>query len=114
MDKVFKLASDQMRQLVADVRGCFASDRITVDGSLVGYMYREEPDAEWDSGWRFMAGDESDDYLNNPANLQIYALNTIANYDMEIIPLLTAPINSAFARDSVTKSFLQVPFEAPE
>lgn len=42
--------------------GCFATDRILVDGCKVGYMYREEPDSDSsmpDSGWRFNAGDES-------------------------------------------------------
>src|SRR5437867_557035 len=111
MDKVFKIAPDQIAHLVTDQRGCFATDRITVEGAKVGYMYREEPGEEWDSGWRFMAGDESDAYVNDPSNLQIYALNTIANYDREIIPLLAEPINSAFARDPVTRSFVQVQFE---
>ena len=48
--------------MLEDWRGpavCIATDRITVDGSQVGYCYREEPMAEGDSGWRFAAGDES-------------------------------------------------------
>ena len=110
MAKVFKLAADQMKELIADHRACIASDRITVDGALVGYMYREEPDEQWDSGWRFMAGDESD-YVDEPKNFEIYALNTIANYDPGIIPLLTSTINVAFERNPRTKVFEQVPFE---
>jgi len=62
-------------------------------------MYREEPDNDFDSGWRFTAGDESDEYMDDPGNSGIYALNTIANYDPEIIPFLNAPYSSAFARD---------------
>ena len=49
--------------------GCMASNRITVDGCKVGYMYREEPDADAtfpDSGWRFFAGDEDESYTDNP------------------------------------------------
>lgn len=39
--------------------GCLATDRIMVDGSRIGYMYREEPDPDMpDSGWRFTAGDD--------------------------------------------------------
>ncbi len=42
--------------------GCIATDRITVDGLPVGYMYREKPEEGnpfegYDSGWRFTAGD---------------------------------------------------------
>ena len=82
-----------------EAEGCFATDRILVDGCKVGYMYREEPDGDWDSGWRFTAGDESDEYMDDPNNSGIYALNTVANNDPEIIPFLTAPCGSAFIRD---------------
>ena len=68
--------------------GCFANDRILVDGCKVGYMYREEPEGDFDSGWRFLAGDESDEYMDNTDNAGIYKLNTIANYDPDIIPFL--------------------------
>lgn len=62
------------------------------------FMYREKPDNDIDSGWRFMAGTESDAYMNDPQNHEIYDVNTIANYDPDIIPLLGAPIGSAFER----------------
>lgn len=45
-----------------------------------------------------MAGTESDAYMNDPQNHEIYDVNTIANYDPDIIPLLGAPIGSAFER----------------
>ena len=96
--KQFRLRADQIKQLIPDGGGCYATDMITVEGHKVGYMYREEPDFAQDSGWRFLAGVESQEYLDDPNNLAIYAVNTIANYDPEIIPLLQAPIGSAFER----------------
>lgn len=81
--------------------GCFASDKITKDGNKIGYMYREEPDANFpDSGWRFFAGDESEDYTNNPNNFHIFDLNTICNYDPSIIEYLNAPYNTYWIRSS--------------
>ena len=106
--KKFKLSKDQIRPLVAMPGGCFATDRITVDGCRVGYMYREPPDHDSDSGWRFFAGDESDDYANDPDKLEIYAINTIANYDPSIIPLLDSPIGSAFERQPGSGVFVAV------
>ena len=53
----------------------------------------------WDSGWRFVSGDEDDDYMNNAENSGIYDLNTICNYDADIVPLLDAPYGAAFVRD---------------
>ncbi len=68
-------------------------------------MYREKPNQEMDSGWRFFAGDESQEYANNPDKLAIYEVNTICNYDQAIIPFLDAPFGSAFGRISGTDGF---------
>ena len=65
----------------------------------MGYCYREKPDGNWDSGWRFTAGDESDEYMDDPNNAGIYKLNTICNDDPDIIPLLHTPAPCAFERD---------------
>ena len=60
--------------------------RVTKEGYKVGYMLREEPtEGNPDSGWRFMAGNEDDEYMDNPDNHHVFALNTICNYDSDII-----------------------------
>lgn len=63
-------------------------------------MYRTRPHNDLGSGWAFLAGDESDDYMAEANNHAIYDVNTIANYDPEIVPLLDAPIGSAYIRTS--------------
>ena len=79
--------------------GCLVSDMVTKEGYKVGYMYRENPDAGIpDSGWRFLAGNESDEYINNPDNCHIMAINTVCNYDPDIIPYINSKIGSAFIR----------------
>ena len=99
--KRFKLKADQIKPLAEGRGGCIAPDTITVDGEPVGYMYRQPPDPDRppDSGWRFFSGTEDDDYVNDPANLEVYDVNTIANYDPEIIPFLDTPAPCAFARE---------------
>lgn len=97
--KQFKKTKEEIQARIVPLMGyCLATDKITVDGLKVGYMYRENPDNEHDSGWRFFSGDEDDDYANNPENIDIHDVNTIAHYDNEIIPLLDAPYNVAFGR----------------
>jgi len=114
-EKQFKLRPDEFRSLALGRGGCYATDHITVDGHRVGYMYREQPGVGFfDSGWRFFSGLESDDYANNADNIAIYDVNTIANYDPEIIPLLDAPLWSAFARDCKTGKFVEEAFCPPE
>jgi hypothetical protein len=112
--KRFYLRADQIKPLTERRGACYATDRITVDGDKVGDMYREQPDNDVDSGWRFMAGDESQEYIDNADNLALYDVNTIANYDPEIIPLLGAPYESAFARNPRTGEFEEVEFEPSE
>lgn len=84
--------------------GCLVSNRITKDGWKVGYMYREEPDKGVpDSGWRFMKGDESNEYTASSSNLSVFKINTICNYDPDIMPYLNAPVGSGFIRVSEHK-----------
>lgn len=79
--------------------GCLVSDKITKDGYKVGYMYREEPDkGRPDSGWRFMAGNETDEYMDNPDNIHVFAINTVCNYDSDIIPYLHYQVGSTLIR----------------
>ena len=106
--KTFRLSAEEIEPLATGLGACFASDRITVDGSEIGYMYREESDNELDSGWRFLAGDEDDDYMDNAALHGVYDVNTIANYDPAIIPYLSAPVGSGFDRLPGTHEFAPV------
>ena len=98
----FHVKAEDMKNLLPDwenATGCIATNRITVEGCKVGYCYREKADGDWDSGWRFTAGDESNEYMDDPNNAGIYGLNTICNDDPDIIPLLNTPAPCAFERD---------------
>ena len=106
--KPFRLAAEQIKPLATGFGSCIATDMITVDGRRVAFMYREVPDNEIDSGWRFMSGAESEEYMDDADNHAVYDVNTIANYDPEIIPYLDAPVGSAFEREHGTGPFLQV------
>jgi len=108
VEKRFKLKAEEIKQLVQDYGGCFASDKITVEGHPVRFMYRESPDNQIDSGWRFMSGLEDDEYANDPANLAIYDVNTIANYDQSIIPFLDSPIGTAYEKIEGADLFEQI------
>jgi len=94
------------KPLATGLGNAFATDLITVHGNPVGYMYRDRPDNATDSGWRFLAGFESDDYMDDPSNIGLFDVNTIANYDSDIVPLLTSPTGSAFVRDDRSNAFI--------
>lgn len=106
MNKEYKISSQNIKKLI-DLKGsCIASDKITVEGLKVLYMYRESPTNVSDSGWRFFAGDESEEYTNSADNFEIYDLNTICNYDNSIIPYLNSPVGSSF--EKVNQEFQKI------
>ena len=98
--KEYKLKSEEIIKVIELKGSCIVSDKITVDGLQIGYMYREKPSNEYDSGWRFFAGIEDEKYTNNPNNFSIFNLNTICNYDKAIIPYLKSEIGSSFEKNN--------------
>jgi len=109
--KKFKLRGDQIKPIAIGYGACIATDFITVRGMKVGFMYRVEPRNEIDSGWCFSAGNEPREFMDDPDNHSIYDVNTIANYDPDIVPLLDEPVGAAFERDPFTGEFVAVDFE---
>ena len=106
MSKNFKIAAQNIKQLLRRSLGAgMATDKIVVGGEFVDYMYRESPNSEIDSGWRFMSGTENQDYVDNPDNWAYYDLNTISNYDHSIIPFLEYPIGTKLERIKGTENY---------
>jgi hypothetical protein len=114
MKRNFRLKAIDIKPLVIGRGSCIASNMITVEGRKVGFMYREPTSRAEDSGWRFMSGLESQAYMDNADNLALYDVNTIANYDSDIIPFLDAPIGSAFERENGSGRFTPVEFSPPD
>jgi len=104
-EKIFKLKAEEIKRVIPPMGGCMATDKITVDGLKVDYMYREDSDFEKDSGWRFFSGTEDQEYVDDPKNIMIYDINTIANYDEAIIPYLHLPIGTELERIEGTNQF---------
>jgi hypothetical protein len=100
--KQFHHPRDEIRELVPGRGWCAATDHILVEGHRVGWMHREEPVDQGDSGWRFFSGLESEAYLGVAEHVDGYDVNTVANYDPDIIPFLDAPVGSAFEREGTT------------
>ena len=108
MSKKFILTARDIRPLVEGMGGCLASDKITVEGNPVRFMYRENPDNDVDSGWRFLSGLESDEYMEDADNHGVYDVNTIANIDSTIIPHLNAELGSTFEKLPGSSKFVLI------
>jgi hypothetical protein len=108
MKKKFALSPDKKLDLVPPMGGALATDRIMVDGMGVGYMYREKPINDMDSGWRFFEGNETPEYMSDNGNSGVYNVNTIANFDPTIIPYVSMPIGTKLERIPGTEKFREV------
>ena len=96
--KKFLINADDIQSIMPGRGGCLATDRIVVDGFPVGYMYREDPVNQEDSGWRFFSGDEDEVYMGDLSKHGVYDVNTIVNYDPTVINYLNLPIGTELER----------------
>ena len=80
----------------------FVSKKITKEGWKVGYMFRDEPDDEEedDSGWQFFAGNEDDDYDEDPENVEMIPVAAVVELDPDVEEYLGSPAGSSFVRVS--------------
>lgn len=82
-----------------------ATAMVARGGRRVRFMYREQAENDDDSGWRFFSGDEEQGYVDDPANIGLYALTTIVAIDPSIASLLATPAPCAFERDDERDPF---------
>lgn len=82
--------------LVRENRGCFITKK-ALEEDFIGYMFRSEPDPEHpDSGWRFMYGDEDEEYLKDSDNTEIVGLDTVCNLHPDILAYIHAAPGRGF------------------
>lgn len=104
----YKVRPEDLKQLIVPRGFCYASDKVTVEGLPVGYMYKETPDDEDDTGWRFYSGTETEDYVDDADHFMMFDLNYIANCDPDIIPYIKNRIGAELERIPGTNKFRKV------
>jgi hypothetical protein len=62
-------------------------------------MIHATADGDEPARWQFFAGDETEAFVDDPENIRVFSLNTIANHDPSVVPYLTAPVGSVWVRD---------------
>ncbi|PMR68286.1 immunity protein Imm33 domain-containing protein [Halomonas heilongjiangensis] len=81
------------------IKRCFVTNNILYEGQSVGYLYREEPDYDDDSGWRFTTGTETDEYMDDSNNSSYVSLGAVLCIDDSFIQLLEREPGVAFVKD---------------
>lgn len=85
-----------------------ASNMVAQDKLKVGFLYRENPENNLDSGWRVFNGAEDDDYIDDADNFGIYDSAKIIGIDSSIEKLLNAPYKTAFERVEGKDEFVEI------
>ena len=81
------------------IKRCFVTNNILYDGQPVGYLYREEPEYEDDSGWRFTTGTETDEYMDDSNNSSYVSIGAVLREDDSLVDLLDREAGVAFVKD---------------
>ncbi len=75
-----------------------ANKAIMERGEPVGYLYREEPDSDNDSGWRVFTGNETQAEADDARNFAMYNATTLVSLAPGIASLLGFPAPIAFEK----------------
>lgn len=79
----------------------YVSKKVIEEGCKIGFMERDEPVNENDSGWMFMAGDEDEEYTNDADNIKLLSVGYVwQNIDKAIWKYITEPVGSSLVRVS--------------
>lgn len=79
----------------------YVSKKITEEGWKVGYMERNKPYNEQDSGWSFFAGNEDDKYLSDVKNIELIRVGNVwQQFDSDIFKYIDMPIGTKLIRIS--------------
>jgi hypothetical protein len=73
----------------------FVSTR-ALEADHIGYCYRETPETNIDSGWRFLYGDEDEEYLDNPTHIEAVYPEDMLSINPALDIILGAPSGTEF------------------
>lgn len=76
----------------------FVSAEVAREGAPVGFLHRDAPDREQDSGWRAYSGTETQAYLDDADNVVLLPLRDLVAREPDLEPLLAHPPRVAFER----------------
>lgn len=78
----------------------YLSKKILEEGWKVGYMHRDDPINENDSGWSFMAGNEDDEYCDDYKNIALVSVHEVYQLDPDIWNYIDNPVGTELIRIS--------------
>lgn len=88
------------RKIILNLKS-LVSKKIIDEGWKVGYMERNEPLDEQDSGWSFLAGNEDDEYTSDAKNIALMDVGAVwQQFDPDIFKYIDMPAGTKLIRIS--------------
>ncbi|MDR1683113.1 MAG: DUF2185 domain-containing protein [Candidatus Symbiothrix sp.] len=85
----------------------FVSKR-ALEADHIGYCYRDEPETKIDSGWRFLYGDEDENYLDNPTHSEAVYPEDMLSINPALDVILGAPVDTEFFWNEESESYEEI------
>jgi hypothetical protein len=85
----------------------FVSKR-ALEADHIGYCYRDNPENNIDSGWRFLYGDEDEEYLDNPTNSETVYPENMLSVNPALDLILGAPAGLEFEWNEDTEMYEEI------
>lgn len=92
--------ADMIERKILLAKTAYVSKKIMDEGWKIGYMRRDEAVNEHDSGWSFMAGNESDEYYEDYRNISLMSIHAVMQYDSAVWKHITSPVGTGLIRIS--------------
>jgi hypothetical protein len=108
MDKQEKSTSDDIPEKWDEVKNYAFVSKRALETDHIGYCYRDTPENNIDSGWRFLYGDEDEEYLEDPANTETIYPEQILSINPALDVILSAPTGSEFEWDDEQEMYIEI------
>ncbi len=85
------------------------SIEVAEQGLPTGWLYRDQPDRDGDSGWRVFSGAEPDDFADSADHFVEISLSDLLGLDPGLQTVLDAPVGSCYEREDGSDELIAVP-----
>ena len=84
----------EMIEFIPNAGGCVTSKNVMSRAGRVRWMVREESQAHADNGWRISSHIDTEEYLDDPDNMQIVDFNQLCEIEPALIGIWDFPVGS--------------------
>lgn len=82
--------------------------KMALEADHIGYCYRERPETNIDSGWRFLYGNEDEEYLDDhTVSISVYPEDMLS-INPALDRILSAPVGAEFEWDDEQESYVEL------